>query len=703
MSIQRILNKRLSPRWNYLIWIILIIKLIIPFGPKSDISIFNKVDILNISQDRYIEETMKDINQSQGTNNIIEQKIPIQENASNQFTDNKENINYTKYIAMIWIAIAINIFIFIIITFVLLNINLRKSSIDANERINSILIKAKEEINVKINIKLVVSRYISTPALTGVIVPKILIPYNMIDFTEKELEYIFLHELSHYKRKDILINYILIALQCIHWFNPFIWFFFKNIKEAMELATDEKVLHILEDKEHKEYGLALLNVISKVNNSVFYPRLVSMANDKKKIEKRIRNIKYINYIKKKKAIFSIIGMIVLIVLVPTMLTSKLSNFSKLQNGYIKIVKLLEKQENIGVDNIYEIVPNVEFINSNGQALRLDKTLNDSRYNAIECTIKDETFLLAYDEKLEIREVHYFKKIDTGISNIHFKYINLDELKGLYEVRIGVNCIDAKHKVISNLYKDIEIMESYKLYRAIANRLESGKSIGMEELISIDKKISKFEVDKNLYIQSDKLYSGEGKNKLEIDYNNKSDTVYNIELRRDNQILKFKSPLPLEDEYKYNPNELGYIWIVDKGIDNQEKLLSNLMKIDMESIKTPNIEVDNNTIEELNNKDNNVGMISREDISYSSEIEPKLLTMKESLEYVRNNTEQNIKEINRSYEDEVGVTEVTYNSANEKYVVRYMHPYKITDEGVEDGYDLSKTAGIWIYQSAFDIS
>ena len=54
----------------------------------------------------------------------------------------------------------------------------------------------------------------------------------MLDLDDDEIEYILLHELSHYKRKDILVNYLMIFLQCIHWFNPFIWYLFKIIKEA---------------------------------------------------------------------------------------------------------------------------------------------------------------------------------------------------------------------------------------------------------------------------------------------------------------------------------------------------------------------------------------------------------------------------------------------------------------------------------------
>lgn len=70
-------------------------------------------------------------------------------------------------------------------------------------------------------------------------------------------------------------------------------------------------------------------------------------------------------------------------------------------------------------------------------------------------------------------------------------------------------------------------------------------------------------------------------------------------------------------------------------------------------------------------------------SYSSELEPIERIMEGSVSYV--------KEIDRTYESEVGVTAVTYKADDIEFEVRYMHPYK--DNGNSDDYDLSKTAGI----------
>lgn len=78
-------------------------------------------------------------------------------------------------------------------------------------------------------------------------------------------------------------------------------------------------------------------------------------------------------------------------------------------------------------------------------------------------------------------------------------------------------------------------------------------------------------------------------------------------------------------------------------------------------------------------------------SYSSELEPIERSMEGSVSYVKEILPEDVKEIDRTYENEVGVTAVTYKADDIEFEVRYMHPYK--DNGNSDDYDLSKTAGI----------
>ncbi|WP_250674388.1 hypothetical protein LZ906_011850 [Paraclostridium ghonii] len=102
----------------------------------------------------------------------------------------------------------------------------------------------------------------------------------------------------------------------------------------------------------------------------------------------------------------------------------------------------------------------------------------------------------------------------------------------------------------------------------------------------------------------------------------------------------------------------------------------------------------NEVEKTENKDiieSQELEVKMSEASYSSESDPIKRTMEESVEYVKGILPKGISEIDRNYESEVGVTEVTYKADNLEFKVRYMHPYK--ENGNSDEYDLNKTVGI----------
>ena len=74
-----------------------------------------------------------------------------------------------------------------------------------------------------------------------------------------------LHELSHYKSKDALANYMMNAAVILYWFNPFVWYSLKEMKNDREVACDTSVLKLLDKDDYKDYGNTLINFSEKVS------------------------------------------------------------------------------------------------------------------------------------------------------------------------------------------------------------------------------------------------------------------------------------------------------------------------------------------------------------------------------------------------------------------------------------------------------
>lgn len=129
-----------------------------------------------------------------------------------------------------------------------------------------------------------VSDKITSPALYGVVRPKIMIPR---DFPKELLLYVEEHENAHRRRCDNLTRLAAITITCIHWFNPLAWTMLKMYLHDVELACDEAVLRKIGNKNKKAYASAL--VCCEESKLIFAPAF-SAALGGAKIKVRIENI-----------------------------------------------------------------------------------------------------------------------------------------------------------------------------------------------------------------------------------------------------------------------------------------------------------------------------------------------------------------------------------------------------------------------------
>ncbi len=97
---------------------------------------------------------------------------------------------------------------------------------------------------------------IRTPFIFGIVRPRIYIPFGL---GEQEQAYILRHERCHLKRRDHLIKPLSFCMLTIHWFNPLVWLALVLMTKDMEMSCDERVLsETVPDIVH-EYSTSLLS------------------------------------------------------------------------------------------------------------------------------------------------------------------------------------------------------------------------------------------------------------------------------------------------------------------------------------------------------------------------------------------------------------------------------------------------------------
>jgi len=126
--------------------------------------------------------------------------------------------------------------------------------------------KVAAQMGIAKSVHIWMSECVTSPLTIGYIKPIILLPVAAINhLSTQQIEAILLHELSHIKRFDFLINLITKAIQTILYFNPFVKAFAKIIEREREKNCDEIVLQF--QYEPHGYASALLTLEKAAHTS----------------------------------------------------------------------------------------------------------------------------------------------------------------------------------------------------------------------------------------------------------------------------------------------------------------------------------------------------------------------------------------------------------------------------------------------------
>jgi len=80
-----------------------------------------------------------------------------------------------------------------------------------------------------------------------------------------ELACALLHELTHFKRRDIWLKTLALWVKALYWFNPLSWIMYRLIGRDTELAFDKEALGLLPPELHPVYGQAILSAAARLN------------------------------------------------------------------------------------------------------------------------------------------------------------------------------------------------------------------------------------------------------------------------------------------------------------------------------------------------------------------------------------------------------------------------------------------------------
>lgn len=286
-------QKKLSRQWQYYIWVIVLARLLLPFAPEQNL-------MRGLGERLYSMEQASSADSAKKTEMFTAEKeeTEVLENVEKESEDAGEIQNHVwkdilenrKYLCLFWLVAAMLLFLRKL-TIYQSFVRFVKAGSTPVDDVACLEALSKEEAGLGIRkaVDLWVNPIVSSPMLIGFFHPRIVLPDAGLP--EKEFRYTILHELVHYKRRDMYYKWMVQAVLCIHWFNPLLYFAARSINRLCEFSCDEMVVHCLQsDGQCREYAGTLLNAMLSKGALKERHASLTLSEDKKLLKERMEAI-----------------------------------------------------------------------------------------------------------------------------------------------------------------------------------------------------------------------------------------------------------------------------------------------------------------------------------------------------------------------------------------------------------------------------
>lgn len=316
----KVLDKNYTAKWRYWVWLVLAIRLILPFNitisdPPLNLSApemtklmgtlsnGHNVQTVQTGEVRKTQEEAAPVTGQVNENNSVLLKV---ENVYSQ-TSGTNNLDLAGILTNLWIA---GITIFLMYQLMIYFLYRKKVKpwcmvVREQELLNTYG-NICEELNIVKTIPIMTCKIVKSPMVIGLWNPVLLLPD--MAFPLSHMRMILRHELIHVKRRDILYKILILLARAVHWFNPLVHLMAIEANKDIELSCDAAVVENQNVDYRKNYSEAILSVIHKGNTTkaVFS---TYFGGGKKMLKKRFASL--FDLRRKRKGIISLM-MVVLI-------------------------------------------------------------------------------------------------------------------------------------------------------------------------------------------------------------------------------------------------------------------------------------------------------------------------------------------------------------------------------------------------------
>ena len=270
-------GKRIGARWRHALWLIVLIRLAVPFAPVSSLSVFN---YLPMSDPVQVASLRMAAGAPAAQSQTVAMHLP-------------STPSPVLWLIAIWMTGAALLLARVVIATLRVHRAVRIATRARGERrdLTALIDASRARLRIARRVRAIECDGVRAPALHGLFRPTLLLPVGFgSTFDARETRHVVLHELWHLRRHDIPLNWILAIVQALHWFNPFVWYAISRIGEERELVCDELALSCLEEDERTSYGHTIVKLLDRFRAEAPVPALVGIVNRKEMMKRRLMMI-----------------------------------------------------------------------------------------------------------------------------------------------------------------------------------------------------------------------------------------------------------------------------------------------------------------------------------------------------------------------------------------------------------------------------
>jgi beta-lactamase regulating signal transducer with metallopeptidase domain len=284
-------RKHLSQRWQYYVWLLVVLRLLLPLAPTVTVPSGTLPSVLTRSAPSVVTSvptTTTPVDTVPGTS------LPTGEPATSTETspqtlpvtaNGRTTWPASTLLLLIWAIGALAVMIWNIAGYTRFKRTVQRTMVRVPDaHFLAILEDCRQEVHVRATPRLYTSASVASPILLGILHPAIVLPDRQL--TDNDLRYALLHELTHARRQDGLLKWIAAIAVSIHWFNPLAYVMQYELNHSCELSCDETVTRQFSTDDRRGYGSMLLAVASAAGAPS--PAMFSaMVEDKRNLKERL--------------------------------------------------------------------------------------------------------------------------------------------------------------------------------------------------------------------------------------------------------------------------------------------------------------------------------------------------------------------------------------------------------------------------------